>query len=112
MAKILPGMKMFGSKLDPNAWFRATEEMAILPVGWEDAQPDMRDPATIGCLLHQVQEKYSDPSLLWGGRVEIHQEHSRLFCLLQPYHTSTGELDYRCLHSGETFEALLKSALS
>jgi hypothetical protein len=73
--------------------------------------PDFRDPATLGCLLALVREAWEAPDMLWGGRVEVHQDHREVFCVARPYHTQEGFLRYAAISSGPTEAGALVAAL-
>ena len=109
--KWLPGMKAVGRLRLPEAWFRLEEEVRCLHGEWSKALPDLGDPATVGCLQELVRRKYHDPSRLWNGRIEVHQDHRLIFCVVQPFHCDKGFLEYAVRATGETEVASLINAL-
>lgn len=109
--KWLPGMVAVGHRDMPKHRFRVGEERTRLLGAWADALPDLGDPATVGCLQELVRRKYHDPNRLWGGRVEVHQDHRLIFCVVQPFHCDRGFLNYAVLATGETEVASLINAL-
>lgn len=107
----LPGMKAVGRRSLPEAWFRLEGEVRRLHGEWALALPDFSDAATLGCLQELVRRKYRDPNRLWGGRVEVHQDHRMIFGVVQPFHCEKGFLNYAVLASGETEASALCNAL-
>lgn len=107
----LPGMVAVGHSTLPHARFRVGVELHRLPGEWAGALPDLTDPATLGCLQELVRRKYHDPNRLWGGRVEVHQDHRMIFGVVQPFHCEKGFLNYAVLASGETEASALVNAL-
>lgn len=79
--------------------------------GW---WPDFRDPATLGCLVAEVRERWGDPDELWGGWLECHRDHHALWVVVQPHHVN-GALHYRsvgsmCGSEAEAWIAALEAA--
>ncbi len=107
----LPGMKAIGRRDNPTAWFRLEEERGRLHGEWADAKPDLSDPATIGGLLHLVRRAYANPNHLWGGRIEVHQDHHALFMVVRPEHDHNGALVHTFIASGPTEAEALLNAL-
>ena len=60
----MPGMRLDS----PDGWQRLCEDTLNKWEGW----PDLTDPATLGCLLHQVREVCGDSTIY----VEFDQEWS------------------------------------
>lgn len=59
----MPGMCVFGTSVQPSAWvgkIRLTE-LHEKPVQLRDPWPDFSDPATLGCLLALVRERWQLP---------------------------------------------------
>ena len=52
----MPGMRAVGRRGMPDASFRLEECLPRLLGEWEDAIPDLDDPATGGALLHLIGE--------------------------------------------------------
>jgi hypothetical protein len=73
--------------------------------------PDLRDPATLGCLLALVREAFRSDDRLWGGRVEVHQDSRRLFVVVCPEHDPNEFLYHRWIASGESEAEALVAAL-
>ena len=108
----LPGMKAVGRRGHPTAWFRLEEELEHLTGEWADATPDLTDPATVGCILELVRRAHANPDHLWGGRVEVHQDHRDIFVVVRPDHDPNGSLFHRCIATGRTEVEALVNALS
>jgi len=84
----------------PDAWASTT------------ALPDLTDPATVGCLLELVRRAHAHPDHLWGGRVEVHQDHRDIFVVVRPDHDPrSGALFHRCIATGTTEVEALVAAL-
>ncbi len=109
--KWLPGMKAVGRLHLPEAWFRLEEEVRRLHGEWSGALPDFEDAATVGCLQELVRQKYHDPNRLWGGRIEVHQDHRLIFRVVQPFHCDKGALQYAVIATGKTEVESLINAL-
>lgn len=104
----LPGMLPRYPKVHPNFWKpRVGEERAVQ----RGLLPDFNDQATVGLLLFLVRKVYADESKLWGGRIEVHQDHSHLFFVVQPFHDESGALQYETISSGKTEVESLVNAL-
>jgi hypothetical protein len=80
---------------------------------WTDGVdfPDMRDPATLGCLLALVREGFASEKRLWGGRVEVHQDAHNIFVVVCPDHDSNGFLLHRWIASADVEAEALVAAL-
>ena len=108
----LPGMKAVGRRDNPTAWFRLEEELEHLTGEWADATPDLDDAATVGCILELVRRAHANPDHLWGGRVEVHQDHRDIFVVVRPDHDPrSGALFHRCIATGTTEVEALVNAL-
>ena len=77
----------------------------------EGAYPDFTDGLMLGWLQALVREAWADPTRLWGGRVEVHQDHRELFFLRRPEHNERGGLVYQYLAGGRTEAAALINGL-
>lgn len=75
------------------------------------AEPDLTDPATVGCILHLARRAYANPNHLWGGRIEVHQDHHALFMVVRPEHDPNGALVHTFIASGPTEAEALLNAL-
>ena len=73
--------------------------------------PDLRDPATLGCLLALVREAWADPAYLWGGHAEVRRDSETLFVVLRFGHDANGFLVERWVSSGATEAEALVAAL-
>ena len=73
--------------------------------------PDLRDAATLGCLLALVREAYHDTSKLWDGYVEVQRDHQSLFFVVQFKHDADGFLHEDHQGTGRTEAEALVAAL-
>lgn len=73
--------------------------------------PDLRDPATLGCMLALVRRAWEDDSELWGGRVEVHQDHRTVFTAVIAYHEGVSLAHRALARSGRNEAAALVAAL-
>jgi len=110
----MPGML---ARYSADAWYRTSEvdsvgiPVRVRPPNPRSAWPDLRDPATLGCLLALVREAYADGGALWGGRVEVHQDHRTVFTAVIAYHKGNS-LAHRALAiSGRNDAEALVAAL-
>lgn len=71
------------------------------------AYPDFTDGLMLGWLQALVREAWADPEQLWGGRVEVQQDHRELFFLRRAEHDARGGLIHRWLATGRTEAAAL-----
>lgn len=78
-----------------------------------NAFPDLVDPATQGCILHIARTLYANPERLWGGRLEVHQDHHDLFFAVIADHDLDGHLFHRHVATGATeVEAIVNAILA
>jgi len=106
--KWLPGMLPRHPENVPNFWVQRIGEERSARKG---LIPDFDDVATRYLSLELVRMKFHDDTKLWKGRIEIHQDHQRLFFALQPYHDEDGGLSYRQIASGTTEIECIVNAL-
>jgi len=66
--RLMAGMRVRAGLVEWRGWHRITEGTANLPVipPGGDFWPDLRDPATRGCVLELVRERHGVPSLQCG----------------------------------------------
>ena len=78
----MPGMLLFDGKSSftvPISWRHGTEGQRAAPIlgspMFQNALPDLTDPATLGCLLALVREAWGDseayPTRMWGQWVVV-----------------------------------------
>ncbi len=73
--------------------------------------PDLTDPATVGCILHLARTRYASPDRLWGGRLEVHQDHHTLFFAVLADHDPNGALFHRHVATGASEVEAIVNAL-
>ena len=73
----MPGMLLFDGKSSftvPISWRHGTEGQRAAPIlgspMFQNALPDLTDPATLGCLLAMVREAWGMPVAVWYPKNE------------------------------------------
>ena len=115
----MPGMRAIEGALREDhykVWQRAIDGLRglnwyLYQGGCIEPVPDLRDPATRGCVLALVREAWEDDSELWGGRVEVHQDHRTVFTAVIAYHEGVSLAHRALARSGRNEAAALVAAL-